>query len=286
MCAQYFRPSGDVTYEPHTHSEYTLVVCLAGAVSKTQFGRNCVVGRGGAVMGNFGVEHASAYVRDGEPCEAVSLTVNRKALDQLLAEFQLPLPHENACPVFLGSLENSILSRSARELARELQAREHGHKIVIQGLGMRMLVEALRAWPRSQVDRCEVDSRPRLPRRDFVRAYEFMRWCRKDAFRLKHLCGLLGSSEERFARLFRAATDCSPATFYNRLLLERARDILRDPSLSIKEVGFEVGFRTTSHFIAAFRQRFGASPNEYRHRLLDSPATAGVAEICRPSGMR
>ena len=188
MCAQYFRPSGDVTYEPHTHSEYTLVVCLAGAVSKTQFGGNCVVGRGGAVMGNFGVEHASAYLRDGEPCEAVSLTVNRKALDQLLAEFQLPLPHENARPVFLGSLENPILSRSAEELARELQARDRGHKVVIQGLGMRMLVEALRAWPRSQVDRCEVDARPRLPRRDFVRAYEFMRWCRKDAFRLKHLC--------------------------------------------------------------------------------------------------
>ena len=50
-----------------------------------------------------------------------------------------------------------------------------------------------------------------------------MRWHRKDEFRLKNLCRFPGSSEERFTRLFRAATNASPAQFYNRMLLERGR---------------------------------------------------------------
>jgi AraC family transcriptional regulator len=95
-----------------------------------------------------------------------------------------------------------------------------------------------------------------------------MRWCRKEDFRLQHLCQYLGCSEERFTRLFLASTHHTPASFYNRLLLERAGDLLRDSSLPIKEIGFELGFRTSSHFIAAFRREFGASRQEYRQRFV------------------
>ena len=125
-------------------------------------------------------------------------------------------------------------------------------------------METLRAWPRAGVEKCAVDFHPRLPRREFVRAYEFMRWCRKDAFRVEHLCRFLGSSEERFTRLFLAATHSTPASFYNRMLLEHGRDLLRLQALSVKEVSSLLGFKTTSHFIAAFRHQFGKPPQEYR----------------------
>jgi AraC-like DNA-binding protein len=127
-----------------------------------------------------------------------------------------------------------------------------------------MLVESVRAWPSGGVEMLEVDLTPRLPRRDFVRACEFMRWCRKDSFRLHHLCRFLGTSEERFTRLFRASASDSPASFYNRMLLDRACDYLRDRELSIKEIGYELGYKTTSHFIAAFRRQFGRTPTEFR----------------------
>ena len=92
-----------------------------------------------------------------------------------------------------------------------------------------MLIETLRAWPRENIDLCQVDWTQRLPRIEFVRAYEFMRWCRKDDFRLEQLCDFLGSSEERFNRLFRATIQASPAQFFNRMLLERSRILLQNP---------------------------------------------------------
>ena len=264
ICVQHFRPTESVSYRPHTHSEYNIVICLAGAVSKTQMGSTHVIEPGETMMGNFGVEHASAYLTDARGGEAVSVTVDRRILTSLLEDAGLPSPSGRKSLVFLGKLDSPVLYSCALDITQELQHRELGHGIVLEGLAMRMLVEALRGWPRAGVELCEVDWIPRLPRRDFVRAYEFMRWCRKDAFRLQHLCRFLGTSEERFTRLFRAAIHASPAGFYNRMLLERGKDLLGDRHLSIKEVSYLLGFRTSSHFVAAFHRQFGLTPLEYR----------------------
>jgi AraC-like DNA-binding protein len=267
MCVQHFRPEEEVFYQPHTHSEYTIVVCLEGEILKTQLGQTHVIGRGGVMIGNHGVEHSSGYLtRDGKSCQAVSLSLDRRLLASLTSEFDLPPADGGTCPAFTGRLENVILRDCAQAIAEELGAAKPGHKIVIETLATRLVVEAMRAWPRANIEKIDTDLSPRLPRKDFVRAYEFMRWCRKDNFRVQNLCHFLGSSEERFTRLFLASTRHTPASFYNRMLLERSRDLLRDPRLSIKEIGFQLGFKTSSHFIASFRREFAASPQEHRQR--------------------
>jgi len=276
LCVQYFRPGDDVTYHPHTHSEYVIVLGLAGTVRKTQLGQTCAIGPGEAMMGNFGVEHASAYLRDGKPCEAICVTVDQRCLAHFLRGFRLPPVSRQTMPIFLGKLQDRVLQACAVDLAKELRDRALGHEIVVEGLALRVLVETLRAWPRAHVEKCEVDFNPRLPRRDFVRAYEFMRWCRKDQFRLEHLCRFLGSSEERFSRLFLAATHATPASFYNRILLEYGRDLLVDRVMSVKEVSLLLGFKTASHFIAAFHRQFGLPPHEYRLKCDPDAATSSA----------
>jgi AraC-like DNA-binding protein len=274
MCVQYLRSAESVSYQPHTHSEYHLVICLAGAMSKTQMGVTHVIEPGELIMGNFGVGHSSAYLTDGRHCETICLAVDRRILWSLLEDADLPLPAGQAIPVFLGKLGSRIVTSCAQDVVQELRRRESGQAIVLEGLAMRVLVEAMRAWPRASVQRCEVDWTPRLPRHDFVRAYEFMRWCRKDTFRVEQLCEFLGASEERFTRLFRAATNYSPARFYGRMLLERSRSLLQEPARSVKEVGDLLGFKTSSHFIVAFRREYGTTPLEYRR------ACTGLDDDC------
>ena len=261
---QHFRAPKSVSYEPHIHSEYNVVICLAGAVTKRQMGVEETIEPGEAFMGNLGVEHTSNYLVGSKGCETICLTADRRIFSELLGEPRTP--DYRRSPVFLGKIRSNVLSACALDSAEEIHRREVGYPIVLEGLVMRMLVEALRLWPQSRVERCEVDSTPRLPRREFVRAYEFMRWCRKDAFRVDQLCRFLGTSEERFTRLFRAATHVSPASFYNRLLLERGRDLLQDRSLSIKEISYQLGFRTSSHFVASFHRQFGTTPVDFRDR--------------------
>ena len=265
ICVQNFRPEGDLSFKPHTYSEYTIVVCLEGEIAKTQMGQTVVVGKGGTMIGNHGVEHTSGYQsHNGKPCEAVILSVERRLLDPLAREFNLPAASGDTSPAFIGKLENAALHGLARDIAGELRGGLPGYKLVVDSMATRLLVETMRAWPLAGVEKMVADLTPRLPRRDFVRAHEFMRWCRKDNFRLQNLCQHLGTSEERFARLFLASTRETPASFYNQMLLERSRELLRDQKLSVKEIGFQLGFKTSSHFIAAFRREYAVTPQDWR----------------------
>ncbi len=268
VCVQHVQAARNAIYRPHSHSEYGIVICLQGEVSKAQLGTLTVVGPGEVVMSNSGIEHASGYLAGAKGCEAVCLTVEPRGLTGLLSPFQLPAMEDERGPVFTGKFSSAILHDCAIDIARELRTRDIGHEIVVEGLATRILVETLRAWPRQQVERCTLDVTPRLPRRDFVRAYEFMRWCRKDAFRLQYLCQFLGTSEERFTRLFHSATQCTPANFYNQLLMERSCELLRDAGIAVKTIGYELGFKTSSHFTVCFKRQTGLTPQEYRRRVL------------------
>jgi AraC-like DNA-binding protein len=261
---QHFHPAQSVSYAAHTHSEYNVVVCLDGAVSKKQMGETHIIEAGESMVGNFGVEHASSYLAGSQGCESVCLTVDRRTLASLLPRRAVAEEDGHQVPIFLGRIASQVLRDCARDVATELRERRQGYQVVVEGLAMRMLIETLRSWPIRRIERCEVDWTPRLPRHDFVRAYEFMRWCRKDDFRLDHLSRLLGVSEVRFSRLFRASANESPASFFNRILLHRSIDLLRDRSFSVKEVGYQLGFKTSSHFVVAFRREYGTTPQHYR----------------------
>jgi AraC-like DNA-binding protein len=272
---QHYRAGAVVTFEPHIHAEYNIVISLDGAVETTQLGAVETVSEGEAMMGSHpGVVHSSRYLVGGTgSCTAVSLTFAPEVLRELAGDRHLEGRLQD---VFLGRIQSPVLPAAAREIVEELQRPDLAHDAVMEALATRILVEALRKWPKRGVDRLEADRSPRLARRDYVRACEFMRWCKKDAFRLERLCRYLGTSEERFTRLFRATTSSSPASFYNAMLLEQGRELLRDGGTSIKEVGYELGFKTPSHFVVAFRRQYGMTPLEYRTTHLEA---AGGGEI-------
>lgn len=270
MCVQYFRPEADVFYPTHVHSEYTLVVCLAGEVMVQQMGQEQTVGPGEALFGNYGVPHASGYrAQGGRPCEAVSISLDRRLMVSLTADFDTLSWQQDSSPAFLGKVQGSGLKDAADNIAQELKASRRGRTIMLESQAARLLIEGIRLWPHAGLASAEPDVTQRLPRREFIRAHEFMRWCRKENFRLQNLCRFLGSSEERFTRLFLASTHQTPASFYNRMLMERASELVAQPALSIKEIAFELGFKTSSHFIAAFRRVHSVSPQKYREQCGD-----------------
>lgn len=272
MGTEYLCSETDLHYQPHTHSEYTIQVCLAGEITVQPPGPPQALIPGETLIVNPGTEHASGYrAGNGRSCEAVSLSLDRRLLATLTEGFDLPFRKDTTQPAFLGKVQDAGLLEIAQEIAQELKRQRPGHKVIIETQSLRLLIETLRRWPRSGIVGVAADLANRLPRREFIRAYEFMRRCRKEDFRLPHLCRFLGSSEERFTRLFLATTRHPPASFYNRLLLDRARKLLCNPKLSIKAIGFELGYKTSSHFIAAFRREYAVAPQEYRQNFILFP---------------
>jgi AraC-like DNA-binding protein len=243
------------------------VVCLAGEIIIQQLGHEQIIVPGEAVIGNSGVFHSSTYrALNGRSCEAVIISLDRRLMESLTDDFAMLDWKAATCPAFIGKAQGLVLQECADEIAQELKAGREGGKIIIESQAIRLLVETMRLWPRMGIVQIKADASQRLTQSEFVRAYEFMRGCRKENFRLQFLCRFLGSSEERFTRLFLSSTQQTPASFYNSMLLDRACDLLADPALSIKEIGFDLGFKSSSHFIAAFRRKHGISPQRYRER--------------------
>lgn len=67
-------------------------------------------------------------------------------------------------------------------------------------------------------------------------------------------------------RLFRQHLGCSLGEHYLSLRLGRARDLVRQSSLSVLEIALACGFTSASHFSRTYRARFGQAPRTERLR--------------------
>lgn len=55
--------------------------------------------------------------------------------------------------------------------------------------------------------------------------------------------------------------------YIRKLKVENAVLLLREPGLSLTEIGYQSGFADQSHFIRCFKNLFGSTPGEYRNKI-------------------
>ena len=82
---------------------------------------------------------------------------------------------------------------------------------------------------------------------------------------LNTLAGLVNLSPHYFCRAFKHSLGVPPHRYHNSRRIERAKRLLAAHSLTVTEVGFQLGFADTSSFGAAFRKATGLTPTAY-HR--------------------
>ena len=96
------------------------------------------------------------------------------------------------------------------------------------------------------------------------RVQEFLAEHLEQDITLRELAQLAGLSENHFCTAFRLSTGEPPHRYLTRLRLDRAKQMLSTPALSVTEVALAVGFGSSAHFSAVFRKREGTTPSEYR----------------------
>ena len=68
--------------------------------------------------------------------------------------------------------------------------------------------------------------------------------------------------------MFRAATGYSPHNYLLNLKLERAQELLRNPSMSLIDIALDCGFSSHSHMSRLFHKIVGVTPSAYRRSVL------------------
>lgn len=71
-----------------------------------------------------------------------------------------------------------------------------------------------------------------------------------------------------FTRLFRRShqkeTGKSAQTYIQQKVIDVAKELILNPSKSISQVAYELGFQYPQHFTRLFKKIVGQTPNEYR----------------------
>jgi AraC-like DNA-binding protein len=80
---------------------------------------------------------------------------------------------------------------------------------------------------------------------------------------LQELADQVGISLKKLKMGFKQMYGDSVYSFLLDYKLEYARKLLDSGSYNVNEVGLKIGYSTSSHFIAAFKKKFGITPKKY-----------------------
>ncbi|MEC5142922.1 AraC family transcriptional regulator [Chitinophaga sp. 212800010-3] len=81
---------------------------------------------------------------------------------------------------------------------------------------------------------------------------------------IEELAGQFPISYSKFRKAFKRHTGQSPNQYHLGLRLDKAEELLKNTTLSIKEIGYHTGFESPYYFSRLFKKKFGVSPKAFR----------------------
>jgi two-component system response regulator YesN len=106
--------------------------------------------------------------------------------------------------------------------------------------------------------------------RGIGRALAFTREHAGESVSVAQVARVAGFAPDYFSRLFRREQGVTFRKYLQDLRLERAKQMLGDTALSVDQIQKLAGFRTRTHFHAAFKHAVGCTPIEFRRRENDA----------------
>jgi signal transduction histidine kinase/ligand-binding sensor domain-containing protein/DNA-binding response OmpR family regulator len=82
-------------------------------------------------------------------------------------------------------------------------------------------------------------------------------------FTVELLAGEMAMSRMQLHRKMKGLTDQSASDFIRHLRLKKAADLLKEGSLNITQISYEVGISSPSYFAKAFKDQYGVTPSDY-----------------------
>ncbi|GIP32157.1 helix-turn-helix domain-containing protein [Paenibacillus sp. J2TS4] len=85
---------------------------------------------------------------------------------------------------------------------------------------------------------------------------------------LSQLARFVGYSPYHFTRIFKARMGLSPHYYVSSLRLQKAKDLLLQTNMSVRDIGLEIGQQSLGTFTTRFTERVGVSPSDFRNQVL------------------
>jgi AraC-like DNA-binding protein len=99
------------------------------------------------------------------------------------------------------------------------------------------------------------------------------------------LTDILHINYQRLRNQFKIKTGLSPYQYFLQMKIDKAKEMLQDGSLSIKEISYKLSFESPYYFSRLFKRKTGMPPSRWNDTLLhSSPGSAGSRDGSRCTG--
>lgn len=158
--------------------------------------------------------------------------------------------------------QDLILTSISNEITREVSSRGIGGSLYAEALGMQLAIHLLRHY--ASVTFKEREAPGRLSQLQKQRLLEFIDANLQNSIRLDEMADTVGLGVWTFSRKFSESFSCSPHAFVTNQRVERAKRMLCEGSLAIKEIAYLCGFSDQAHLTRALRTKLGITPAQLR----------------------
>ena len=159
----------------------------------------------------------------------------------------------------------SDLWETAQKLNAQAQSSTSYQRQYAEVLGLLLMHELLRL--NNGAVAAEPSLRGGLAGWQRKRLTQYMQEHLSEEITLATLGEIAGLSQFHFVRAFKQSFGLPPHRYLSSLRMEKATSLLADPTTSMTQIAFNLGFSETSSFTSAFRKHTGLTPTAYRRSL-------------------
>ncbi len=163
-------------------------------------------------------------------------------------------------------LKNIRIDQILRWLGLETLSPSFGSSILIESLSLQVAVEITRHFMQND-SLFKVRSKSgKLNTLHLNRVIDYIESCPQKNVTLAELAELCGICSAHLRRAFKNSTGQTVHEYVSQSRLNRAKSLLSETDLPLKEVSYRVGFSASSTFSAVFRKALGETPSDFRSR--------------------
>lgn len=213
-------------------------------------------------------------------CRIALLDIEMPGIDGLEAAEQIRKFDEDAVIVFLTAFDEfSYAKRAVSVHALEYLLKPIADEELISTIEEAFLIlGSERKYRLGKMDSENTMKYSENPKLNVVadNICEYIRRNYRDDISLQDVAGYMNYSDAYFCKIFKQCFHKSFLTYLTEYRVERAKRLLEDIAINIKDVSMEVGYRDSNYFAKVFKRIVGVTPSEYRVGKLQTEEKQGI----------
>ncbi len=198
-----------------------------------------------------GVEVSHLYLSNNLMCRVASELRDREVNEVHLHD------------VLRGS--DPIVSHVSDEITREAQVQSPGGPLYVEALSVQLAVHLLRNYASCFGREQKVSGG--LSAKELARLEDFIDANLHETITLEDMAASLGMGVWTFVRQLRRAMNCSAYAYVVDRRVARAKRLLQEGELALKEIAAACGFSDQAHMTRTFRSRLRITPGRFRKEV-------------------